>query len=73
MTADARWETGETHFAPHHFDITVYKLKADRRSYTKVRTYRTAAKYPSLDDVDTINVIGPEMAEIEDALDTFKE
>jgi hypothetical protein len=73
VTADYRRVGEESHFATHHFDITIYKLRGDRRAYTKVRTYRTAAKYPSLDDVDAVNVIGPEMAEIEDSLDTFKE
>jgi hypothetical protein len=66
VTADFDWDmvAGETHFARHHFFVSVWLLDPKRTLYTKVLTYRTAKKYDSLDNTDTISVITPEHAEI---------
>ena len=66
VTADFDWDiaSGETHFAKHHYFVSVWRFNSKRNLYTKALSYRTAKKYDSLDDADTINVIAPEHPEI---------
>jgi hypothetical protein len=66
VTADFDWDmaAGETHFAKHHYFVSVWRFDPKRNVYIKALTYRTAKKYDSLDDADTINVIAPERPEI---------
>jgi hypothetical protein len=66
VTADFDWDmaAGETHFARHHYFVSVWRFNSKQNLYAKALTYRTAKKYDSLDDADTINVIAPERAEI---------
>lgn len=72
VTADYVLGPGETHFAPHYFAISIYKLRADMNAYLRIESYQTSRKYPSLDE-GTIDVIRYEMREIENRLDRFKE
>jgi hypothetical protein len=65
VTADYRLDRDESHFSPHHFDISIYQLSAGRDAFAKIGSYETTKKYPSLDDVDEIQVITFEMVEIE--------
>ena len=67
VTAEARWSSGETHFSPHYFEVTVYRYEADQ-GYEKLFSYVTAKKYPSLDDVEKIDVISHEIGAIEKRL-----
>jgi len=67
ITADERWGEGESHFSPHQFDVTAYRY-TPASGYAKAFSYLTARKYPSLDDVDTIDVISHELPEIKKRL-----
>ncbi len=66
VTADFDWDfdAGETHFARHHYFVSAWRFDSENNLYEKAFVYRTAKKYDSLDDADTINVIAPEHAEI---------
>jgi hypothetical protein len=63
VTADANWQPDETHFSPHHFYIEAYKYTPNT-GYIKVLGYLTHDKYPSLDDVEKIDVISHETPKI---------
>ncbi len=66
LTAEANWvpSVEETRLAPHLFGITAYVFDSKTGKYAKRLEYVTAKKYPSLDDVDVINVLEPERATI---------
>ena len=66
VTADFDWDfdAGETHFARHHYFVNAWRFDPKKNLYEKAFAYRTAKKYDSLDDADTINVIDPERPEI---------
>jgi hypothetical protein len=64
VTADYVWGKGETHLAQHIFEIRAYLFNSVRQTYTEKMRYRTSRRYASLDDVDRINVLVPERAEI---------
>jgi hypothetical protein len=53
----------ETHYAPHRYVISIYKQNA-KGYYEKIGYYKTTARYPSLDDVDSVHVIIPELDKI---------
>lgn len=63
VTAEAQWREGEGQFSPHQFYIQVYLYNSSGR-YGKALGYITQSKYPSLDDVDKIDLISYELAEI---------
>jgi hypothetical protein len=71
VTADADWEDGEGHFAPHHFYVEVYNY-ATGTDYRKILSYLTPVKYPSFDDTDEIDVISKEVPRIKNLLGTVK-
>jgi hypothetical protein len=64
MTADFYWMEGETHFADHFYTIDAYLFDAEKGRYVRAFSYRTSKKYPGLDKVDQIHVLGAERAEI---------
>lgn len=64
MTADYDWMEGETHFARHFYEVSVYRFDRSVDRYSRVLKYRTAEKYASLDEVDVVRVIEPERREI---------
>jgi hypothetical protein len=64
VTADYVWGKGETHFAQHLFEISAYLYDLASQSYAGKIRYRTSHRYPSLDEVDQVNVLTPERAEI---------
>jgi hypothetical protein len=53
----------ETHYGPHKFRISIYKQSAEGY-YGEIGSYKTTNKYPSLDDVGSVNVITPELDRI---------
>jgi len=63
IAADAAMARGETHFAPHRFYVKVFRYEPEA-GYVKALEYRTASKYPSLDDAGKIDVISHEMPNI---------
>ncbi len=67
ITADAVWDlaAGETHFARHRFAITVRQFDRTSGFYNDILQYVTSNKYPSLDEVDKIDVIQPELPKIQ--------
>lgn len=62
--ADYRWGKGETHFGPHRYDIKTYEFCSSRGMYILADQYLTSAKFPGLDETDTINVIKANLVEI---------
>lgn len=64
VVAEASWGAGETHFSKHRFFVTVYSFDPALRVYNLRDKYLTSGKYPSLDEVDSINVLEPERGEI---------
>ena len=72
IVADAHGETGETHFAAHRYRIRTFAYCDDRGSYGLTDQYLTVNKYPSLDEVGKIQVIGPEQQTIERRLQNLK-
>ena len=62
ITADFIWDfdRNETHFSSHYYEIDVYLYDPSSREYKHKLSYKTAHKYPGLDDGDEINVIKPE-------------
>jgi hypothetical protein len=62
ITADAHMQEGETHFEPHHFEITAYRYASG--NLQQVTRYVTRDKYPSFDEVDKIEVIVHELPTI---------
>lgn len=55
-TADAIIGEGETHFSSHYFKVDIYDFDKGK-GFIKIKTYNTDKKYPSLDDVDSIDVL----------------
>jgi hypothetical protein len=53
----------ETRYSPHRFRIHVYKLN-DLLKLTYIGSYETIKKYKSLDEVQSVNVINPEIKKI---------
>jgi hypothetical protein len=64
LTADYVWGKGETHFEQHLFEIRAYLYDSTSQTYEEKLRYRTSHRYPSLDEVDHVNVLIPERAEI---------
>ena len=64
VTADFVWAQGETHFSPHRYRITAYAYDRQAGRYIERVNFTTQAIYPGLDNVDDINVLKPEKAEI---------
>ena len=66
VTANRFWNAGdgERLFAPHRFMVRIYAYDIEHRFYRPLAEYLTARKYKSLDDVEAIDVIVPEMKEI---------
>jgi hypothetical protein len=64
VTADYLWRDGETHFAAHRYRITVYLYDNKASRYSQRDQFATKRKYPGLDDVDSVKVLGPEKAAI---------
>jgi hypothetical protein len=64
VTADFDWMDGETHFADHFYTVTAYHFDVEKDRYFKAFSYRTSKKYPGLDNVDQVHVLGSERAEI---------
>ncbi|WP_144400020.1 hypothetical protein [Geobacter pickeringii] len=63
ILADRIWASKtETLFAPHYYEIKIYKLIGDK--YVFATKYKTGKKYKSLDNVPSINVIEPEKVRI---------
>ena len=64
VTADFDWMNGETHFAKHFYEVSVYRFDPRLQRYVRVLKYRTSKKYASLDEADEVRVIQPERQEI---------
>jgi hypothetical protein len=64
VTADFYWVDGETHFADHFYTVCAYRFDTERDRYAQAFSYRTSKKYPGLDKVDQVHVLGSERAEI---------
>ncbi len=73
VTADFIWDFDalkasngqkETHFAYHRYEINAYEFDLTTGRYEDRLGYKTQKKYPGLDDVDEIHVIGAEKPEI---------
>jgi hypothetical protein len=64
VTADFYWMDGETHFAEHFYTVSAFRFNAQTDRYAKAFSYRTSKKYPGLDEVDQVHVLGPERGEI---------
>ena len=58
---------GESHFSPHKYAIKIYQL-GKSGTFKLAGEYVTKIKYPSLDDTSPIDVIGPELQNIEEYL-----
>lgn len=62
FTAQAVLKENETRYAAHHFIIMGYRFAAGK--WEKALEYETPQKYPSLDQVDKIDVLSHEMLSI---------
>jgi hypothetical protein len=73
ITADAVWQSdkGESHFSPHQFEITVYRLSG--QFYLKVLTYLTTQKYGEEGETTPSNAIGGEMTRIRSLLKAIRQ
>ena len=62
VTADFIWgsDPNESHFAPHHYSVSVYAFDGKIGRYLRLVRYETTKKYPGLDDADEIHVLGAE-------------
>lgn len=66
--ADFVWGKGETRYARHRFQIRVWRLGGDAPVGTgPVGSFRTRKRHPSLDEVDTLDVVGQELSAIRKA------
>jgi hypothetical protein len=66
VTADFYWEMEkETHFSRHFYIVSAYCFDAKSSRYMEAFSYRTFKKYPGLDEVDRVHVLGPEQAEMQ--------
>lgn len=63
-TADAILGAGETHFSPHYFMIKAYRIDK-KNGLVQLIHYLTGGKYPSLDDVEKIDVLSHEKRDIQ--------
>ena len=68
VAAQFQWGQNETRYVPHRFKIRVWNLNRSTMADSVVFSYVTRKKYPSLDDVDTIDVIPEEVPAIRDRL-----
>lgn len=66
--AEYTWEKGETHFSRHRYEIKTYEFCASRDTYVLADAFLTRAKFPGLDETDTISVIKPSLAQIQKRL-----
>jgi hypothetical protein len=64
LTADFYWMEGETHFSKHRYTVTAYRFDPGLDRYVKALSYRTSKKYPGLDEVDRVDVLNTERAQI---------
>ena len=67
VVADFVWGDGESRYGRHHFLITLYQLKA-QGLYEYATRYTTQDTYPSLDEVEEIDVISHELSAITNAV-----
>ena len=72
VTADFYWMDGETHFADHFYTVTAYRFDDEKDRYLEAVSYRTSNKYPGLDKVNQVHVLGSERAEILRRLEAAK-
>lgn len=63
--ADFIWAEGETHFSAHRYEVKSYGYCPSTSKYVLLDDFATTRKFPGLDDVDKLNVIQPEMHEIQ--------
>jgi hypothetical protein len=63
-TVDAVLGEGESHFSPHRFSISAYAFNSSTGHYDLRDRFVTEKKYPSLDDIDKIDVLNHEKAEV---------
>lgn len=69
ITADYIWDVvNETHFSPHKYEIKIYLFDNKKKTYVFKEEYTTKSKYKSLNDVDHIDVIVPEIKKIKSLL-----
>lgn len=66
--ADFIWAEGETHFATHRYEIRSYEYCPSTSKYVLADQFTTRGKFPGLDDVESVNVIRPELPEIKQHL-----
>ena len=68
VTADYVWGRAETHFSAHRFRISTYVLEpivaSDVQFYSLRDEFITSKRYPSLDEVVTVAVLGHEKVEV---------
>lgn len=66
VTADFLWDfgSGETHLSKHFYQIHAYRYDASQDRYVEALSYKTAKRYPGLDDVERVRVLVPEREEI---------
>jgi hypothetical protein len=50
VTADYLWEGKEAHYGDHHFEVKAYIYDAETDRYVLKEQYRTAQKYPGVDN-----------------------
>jgi len=62
VTADFLWDfdAGETHFAPHRYEVHVYAFDARTDRYLLRISYATKKKYPGLENSDEVRVLEAE-------------
>jgi hypothetical protein len=55
---------GETHFADHFYTVKAYRFDGGKDGYVEAISYRTTKKYPGLDKLYQIHVLGSERTKI---------
>ena len=61
VTADFLWDSKtESHFSHHRYSIRAYVFDPAAGKYLEKAHFETAQKYPGLDDMEKLNVLGPE-------------
>lgn len=58
--ADAKWAEDESHYGHHRYRVRTYVYSGKSAVYSQADDYVTAKKYPGLDDVERLDVLGPE-------------
>jgi hypothetical protein len=70
VTADFDWAEGETHFSEHRYVVKAYKFDPEKDRYLEALSYETSKKYPGLDEVDRVDVLNAERAQILKRIET---